>query len=80
MVIRTVSLLGGVPLEKWHDVDGNFGQSNSMRNEIGDTRDVKRFKIDKHSLELGNDFTHEERVVELVVVLFVNRVENQRCN
>ena len=80
MVIRTVSLLGGVPLEKWHDVDGNFGQSNSMRNEIGDTRDVKRFKIDKHCLELGNDFTHEERVVELVVVLFVNRVENQRCN
>ena len=48
MVIRTVSLLGGVPLEKWHDVDGNFGKSNSMRNEIGDTRDVKRFKIDKH--------------------------------
>ena len=47
-----------------------------MRDEVTDDRSVKRFKIDEHGFEFGNDFSHEEGVVEFVVVLFVGRVKN----
>ena len=47
-----------------------------MRDEIGDDRGVKRFEVGEHGFELGNDFTHEESVVELIAVLFVGGVQN----
>ena len=47
-----------------------------MRDKIRDDRSVKGLEIDEHSFQLGDDFSHEESVVEFVVVLFVSGVQN----
>ena len=55
---------------------GFFGKGDSMRDKIRDDGGVKGLEIDEHGFELGNDFSHEESVVEFIVVLFVDRVKN----